>query len=181
VDITDVPPGDYLLRITINPDRTIAESNYDNNVAEIPVSVAAPGSEDPTAPCSGPLNGPGRECGWALADKLQAVSCTPGDPILVGCGGCSGEGVCGGDPMLRVCAGKEACLAFEALASNDDSCSFCPETTFECPPGGVYTVMTGAFTAGAFATCQPVATVVGVSAPLGDASPPPAADAGTSG
>jgi hypothetical protein len=40
VDITDVSDGEYLLRISINPERLIAESNFDNNTVEIPVTVA---------------------------------------------------------------------------------------------------------------------------------------------
>jgi hypothetical protein len=42
VDITDIPGGEYRLRISINPDRIIAESNFDNNTVEIPVTVADP-------------------------------------------------------------------------------------------------------------------------------------------
>lgn len=41
VDITDVPPGDYLLEVTINPDRVLPESDYDNNRATVPISVPA--------------------------------------------------------------------------------------------------------------------------------------------
>lgn len=32
VDLTDVKPGQYIFKITINPDR-VAERNYNNNVA----------------------------------------------------------------------------------------------------------------------------------------------------
>ncbi|MEM9453663.1 MAG: lysyl oxidase family protein [Myxococcota bacterium] len=45
VDITDVPPGDYLLRVAVNlplPGTTVAplvERNYDNNVLEVPVTI----------------------------------------------------------------------------------------------------------------------------------------------
>lgn len=45
VDITDVPPGDYVLRVAINlplPETAVAplvERNYDNNVLEMPVTI----------------------------------------------------------------------------------------------------------------------------------------------
>jgi hypothetical protein len=42
VDITDVPAGEYSLRISINTEQIIAESNFDNNTVEIPVTVTAP-------------------------------------------------------------------------------------------------------------------------------------------
>jgi hypothetical protein len=39
LDITGIAKGDYLLRVTINPDRILTESNYVNNVATVPVSI----------------------------------------------------------------------------------------------------------------------------------------------
>lgn len=39
IDITDVPAGDYTLRISINPERILPESNYDNNIFETPVTI----------------------------------------------------------------------------------------------------------------------------------------------
>jgi hypothetical protein len=45
VDVTDVAPGDYTLRVEVNPtlpnsdDRRLIERDYDNNVLEMPVSV----------------------------------------------------------------------------------------------------------------------------------------------
>jgi len=42
IDITNVPPGDYTLIITMNPDRLIQETDYTNNSASIPVTIGAP-------------------------------------------------------------------------------------------------------------------------------------------
>ncbi|GEM_PF-6956326 len=39
LDITGIAKGDYLLQVTINPDRILTESNYVNNVAAVPVSI----------------------------------------------------------------------------------------------------------------------------------------------
>ena len=35
IDFTDVPPGEYVLRITVNADRLIPESNYTNNAVSV--------------------------------------------------------------------------------------------------------------------------------------------------
>lgn len=47
IDITDVPPGQYLLRVTINanPDLSpkLTESDYTNNTAEVSVTIPAAG------------------------------------------------------------------------------------------------------------------------------------------
>lgn len=39
IDVTDLPPGDYTLRIAVNPDRTLPESNHDDNVYEGAVTI----------------------------------------------------------------------------------------------------------------------------------------------
>ncbi len=43
VDVTNVPPGGYRLRIIVNPERTLPESNFDNNVAEIALTITSNG------------------------------------------------------------------------------------------------------------------------------------------
>jgi hypothetical protein len=39
LDITDLPEGTYTLEVAINPDGVISESNYANNVGQIPVEL----------------------------------------------------------------------------------------------------------------------------------------------
>jgi hypothetical protein len=39
IDITDVPPGNYQLRIQLNTEHQLLESNYDNNDARVPVVI----------------------------------------------------------------------------------------------------------------------------------------------
>ena len=39
LDITDIPPGQYALRVSLNPGRTFEEISLDNNVGEVPVTI----------------------------------------------------------------------------------------------------------------------------------------------
>ena len=144
VDITDVPDGDYLLRISINPDHVIDESNFDNNTVEVPVTIAPPPPVDPLSACPEPTSGLDRECGWAFAPGFEGASCVPGEVLTLGCG-CTIPGSCIGDPMLRICEGSAACGTTAALAKVDDTCGVCPQLEVTCPPSGTYSVLTGSF------------------------------------
>jgi hypothetical protein len=42
IDVTDLPSGKYWVRITVNPEHRLLESDYTNNVAEFPVDYQAP-------------------------------------------------------------------------------------------------------------------------------------------
>lgn len=142
VDVTDVADGAYLLRISVNPERILPESDYDNNVVEVPVTVTdAPA--DPLASCSVPGSTlPFRECGWSFAGGVQGGACTPGQLWRVGCG-CP-DGACEGDPMLRVCEGGSACLSKQSLALAADNCGACPAVSFTCPESGTFSVLSAA-------------------------------------
>lgn len=39
LDVTDLPPGDYDLRVTLNPERAFEEASFDNNVATARVTI----------------------------------------------------------------------------------------------------------------------------------------------
>jgi hypothetical protein len=39
VDVTDVPPGDYRLRVHLNTESVLAEGDYSNNTTEVPVTL----------------------------------------------------------------------------------------------------------------------------------------------
>jgi hypothetical protein len=41
IDITGVPPGDYVLSVIVNPDHYLPESNFDNNEARTQVTIPA--------------------------------------------------------------------------------------------------------------------------------------------
>jgi hypothetical protein len=42
IDITGVPPGNYVLSVLVNGERYLPESNYGNNEVRVPVTVPAP-------------------------------------------------------------------------------------------------------------------------------------------
>lgn len=112
-------------------------------------------------PCLDGEDGLDRTCGWARAEALDG-ECLPGFEYRVGCnpdteGPECGVGVaCDGDPMLRVCPGDTPCLPSTALAQDDDSCGGrCPQTRFECPASGRYSVWHGAFRSERDYACEP--------------------------
>ena len=151
IDITDVPPGDYQLEVTVNPDRNWPELSYDNNTARVPIHIAGP--PGPTDPCTASQVGYNRECGWTIGGTF---SCNPGDTVTVGCGAACGLGTCTGDTILRVCAGSMPCSGSVALAQNDDCMptTGCSAATFTCTAAGQYTVMYGPNASTAVATCN---------------------------
>ena len=111
----------------------------------------------PTEPCTGLVIGTKRECGWT---KAMTASCTPGSRVTVSCGAECGGGTRTGDPMMRVCAGGDACRA-PGLGSNDDcgrgNNARGARVQFTCPAGGQYSVLTGPAGSGRQATCVPQA------------------------
>jgi hypothetical protein len=150
IDITGIDPGNYVLRMEVNPERILPESNYDNNVAEIDVVVQV---DDPLATCLVPDYGIGRTCAWDVAEGFQGTECTPGEQVSLSCG-CADSPDCSGDAMMRVCAGAEACKAGVALGSSDNACGLCPGVAFTCPSGGSYTVLVGAIASALSYTCN---------------------------
>jgi hypothetical protein len=47
LDVTGVPPGTYTLRVKVNPSRAITEDGYQNNAADVEITIpAAPGLPD---------------------------------------------------------------------------------------------------------------------------------------
>lgn len=142
VDVTDVEDGQYLLRISVNPARVLVESDYDNNVIEVPVTVTD-ALVDPLAECNVPASTlPFRDCGWSFADGFQPATCEPGELWRVGCG-CP-DATCEGDPMLRVCEGDSICASGESLALAADNCGPCPAVSFVCPASGTFSVLSAA-------------------------------------
>lgn len=157
IDVTEVDPGEYVLRISINDGRTISESSYDDNVATVPVTIPDDSAIDATLPCERTIDGP-RDCGWTVAGSFD---CEAGRVYEVGCGSGCGLGTCGpgDDPVMRVCEGDAPCASRAQLAYGDDGCGagYCSLATFTCPAGGRFTVMTAPYLVGAAYTCAPAA------------------------
>ncbi len=158
IDVTDVAAGDYTLSIRVNASRALEELDYDNDSAEVSVMVPPDAPDpDPTLACTGTETGPFRNCGFDV--RAMGLACTPGDSYEAGCGemcGLGGAAACADDPVLRVCEGTEACGGRASLANGDDGCgmSFCPRTTFTCPPSGAVTLLTGSWDPSVGYTCE---------------------------
>ncbi|MEZ4436325.1 MAG: lysyl oxidase family protein [bacterium] len=114
-------------------------------------------------PCQDGEDGLERTCGWHRAAELDG-ECLPGFAYAVGCNpdgtgddpACGLGAACEGDPMLRVCPDDAPCLPVAALAQDDDACdTWCPATTFECPPSGRYSVWHGAYRSERDYACTP--------------------------
>jgi hypothetical protein len=152
IDVTDVPPGRYKLRVTINPNRFFPELSFDNNMAEVDVDIK-PMVTSPVEACDGLVFGEQRECGWTRA---MSGTCTPGRAMTASCGAECGGGTRTGDPMLRVCPGNEPCK-FSGNNSNDD-CSNQnnargARVRFNCPASGQFTVLTAPSSTRQQSTC----------------------------
>jgi hypothetical protein len=168
LDITNVPPGDYVLRVSINPDWKDLESNPDNNTLELPVHVP---ERDPLLPCDGsvqPSFTAELECGWSLVANATGTPCTPGETVQVACTACGFLG----SADLRVCSGSRACSAvaqvaidsqYDVPAGEPSVCNVeavcagsflasCEALLFQCPPSGAYTLLENTFASEGFTT-----------------------------
>jgi hypothetical protein len=146
LDITDVLPGAYTLRVTVNPVGELPEQNLENNTpAELPIVLPAFG--DATALCPDPPNPllgsfAERECGWVRAPfqaNGQATPCTPGSYIQLTCTSDDVESVCGD---YRLCLGPEICAHVESIQREGDRCyGFSQPNVFPlCPDTAEYSL-----------------------------------------
>lgn len=177
VDVTDVAPGAYSLVVSVNTNHQLNESNYDNNVTTVPVTIGPDDTAaDPTQACAAPREGANRQCGFTNAGSFD---CTPGENVRVGCSSACRLGSCTGDTVLRICPGNAPCGPRGSLAINDDSgCAeddYCSQARFVCPEGGRYTVLTGSLYSDEAFTCTVAAQRSGV---VGDGGAGDAGDAG---
>jgi hypothetical protein len=159
IDVTDIAPGDYTLQVSLNYMHRFAEADYSNNIVSVPVTIPSSwatthgGADDPTRSCranTDPDQGIGRDCGWTIEG---VHTCTPGEPISVGCNSACGAGRCSGDWQVRICRGSTTCKGGDlanVIQQDYGLCGSnpyrltgdnCPDARFRCPVGGQYTVM----------------------------------------
>lgn len=164
VDVTDVAPGDYTLHIDLNVDHALLESNYDDNSADVLVTIPEDLPVDVTQACPSARTGDSRDCGWTAG---STYTCTPGAEIDLGCSAACDRGSCSGDTVLRVCDPSALrmahdCAGMAVLASNDDSgCSgsdYCSNTHFVCPASGSYVAYWAPYDSGDTTTTCTIAT-----------------------
>ncbi len=139
LDVTDVAPGNYLLRAQVNAEGLLAESSPYNNRIEVPVTLPSRADSTQTCPTDDGARLLGyaaaRECGWVALGP--AASCTPGAGVELRCAACLGG------PLLRVCEGALPCSFDSALTwtfPSEFRPGQCPYTGFECPESGRYRV-----------------------------------------
>jgi hypothetical protein len=85
IDITDIPPGHYILSATINPEHMIAELTFDNNHAEVPVVIlpqtadgkACDATTDAIFRCTGP-----KQRTSCFKGQVTTDTCGPGTTCL---------------------------------------------------------------------------------------------------
>jgi hypothetical protein len=97
--------------------------------------------------CAVPTSGDDRTCGFV---SMGVGSCTPGQVLDVGGGGC-GLGAAQGDTVMRVCAGTAPCehISRSILGSGESACfGVNPKVQITCPSSGLYNVMAGAQVSG---------------------------------
>jgi lysyl oxidase len=146
LDITDVLPGDYTLRVTVNPDGQLPEANRGNNTpSELPITVPAFGP--PSSPCPQPANpllgsGSRRECGWVRADAANdapGTPCVPGEEVLFDCSSDDPEFICGD---YRACDGAESCPYKASLQTTSAACYYyvSGNASLYCPASGSYSL-----------------------------------------
>jgi hypothetical protein len=149
IDVTGVAPGDYVLEVTVNPAKLLAESDYDNNTTRVPVTIPAEfqdASRD--VPEGWTCNpefygaGDGCDCGCGARD----LDCRNPDAAV--CDYCNSAGSCaaaGGDNACDLIAsGYNAVCRDEAGAGagqgtsdgTGDGAPTCPEGYIPCQDGG---------------------------------------------
>jgi hypothetical protein len=144
VDVTDVPPGDYLLEVELNYLHLLGESDYTNNLAQVPVTIPTNSCPtgctdiDPTCcgddSCGLADNGSCDCSGVALSEADDCATCF-GCIVDSSCpGGCTpvaGNSCCAaGDPCGAADNGVCDCEGTQAWDAED--CSSCASSDPEC-------------------------------------------------
>jgi hypothetical protein len=148
VDVTGVPPGDYFLEIVINGESVLAESDYTNNSALVPVTIPWNSCPQGCKATSETCCKPGDPCGWGGDGSCDcgnyfswdAADCSACPSTSNACkantcpGGCTpNQGACcaPGDPCGLAGNGACDCGGIDWDAAD---CANCITTDADCPP-----------------------------------------------
>jgi hypothetical protein len=155
LDVTGLPAGPYRVRVALA--HAWADADPSNDRLEMPVELPSFNPLDACPNVASPLLGSSfeRECGWSPASAPGGGTCRPGERVSLDCGGCLGT------PILRLCAGDDACRSRSALGFASVDCGK-PDAELEgpcatvqgiCPAGGRYSVLLGSEDPAAEASC----------------------------
>lgn len=134
VDVTDVPAGDYMLQVAVNPSGKISEGNVENNVVQVPVHIPA------DAPCQEQ-----EICGDVVDQDCDGLPDAGDEDCHATPFCCGAADVCGlGDNWQCDCEGLPAWEhhdcdsasgdggAANACCSEDDSCNWANDGVCDC-------------------------------------------------
>lgn len=162
IDITDVPPGNYVLEIEVNPEGLLVESDYSNNVAAVAVVITeqVPPPNDDCADAIAVSDGDTSfSTLFATTDgPSEPLSCTFfNDPDIAddiwyrytaSCTGTVTASLCGSsyDTKLAVYPGASCpSQSGSVLSCNDDNCDFQSEVKVQATAGDTFLVRIGGF------------------------------------
>jgi len=146
IDITDVPAGSYTLLAHVNFDQILAESDYSNNVAMVPLVIepetCASGCGSSDAACCGDTD----TCGWAGNglcdcdgfqpwDFADCAACTPCTLATTCEGGCTPASDPCCDPGNPCALGQDGiCQCAGTMPWDAADCAQCVSADADCGP-----------------------------------------------
>jgi hypothetical protein len=114
IDVTNVPPGNYVLSVTVNYAHVVAELDYTNNEVRVPVTI--PGAPSDGGADAGHADA-GADAGHADAGSGDAGTVDPCSAF----GGCA---ACAGNPSCGWCNdGLIGCHTGTAQGANGGACA----------------------------------------------------------
>ncbi|MFO0590916.1 MAG: lysyl oxidase family protein [Polyangiaceae bacterium] len=149
VDVTGLAPGKYTLHVEINYAKELAESSYDNNVADAEVTVPDNTCKNGCVPSDATCCQPDDPCGWAQNgscdcadhfgwDSADCGSCLPSDLYCLvasscpsGCTADTGNCCADGDPCGL--GGNNACDCEGHYSWDAADCDHCNSPVSPCP------------------------------------------------
>jgi len=163
IDITDVPAGNYQLEIALNYQHTLAELDYTNDSAAIPIVVEADSCPNGCNPTDAACCADGDPCGkaqdgvcdcggfydWDVQDCHACLECEMATTCVGGCAVPEGDSCCApGDPCHL--ANDDVCNCGGLEDWDEADCTSCISSDPDCAsvntcPNGCTTVQQAGF------------------------------------